>query len=139
MTTSRYSPLVVMAFGLLSASVAAQETPPPARPLHLASGRVATLIETIWESGSEGTLGRYRFLVAAIANEALSLAEVEADLLQLCREQAIPAAQVEGRTADQLVISMSAEAIAFGDTRPDVPQYFETFALQDGDCMMVEF
>lgn len=139
MTISHSSSSVLAALVLLVGPAAAQDAAPPPRPVHLASGSVATLIETIWESGSEGRLGRYRFLVPAIARATPTMAEVEADLVQLCREQAVPHMAIAGQTADRLVISMSAEAIAFGDSRPDVTQFFEAFVLQDGDCMVEVF
>ena len=121
--------------------VVAQETAPPPRPVHLSSGLTATLAETIWDDQTNPpeTWGRFRFLAPGIAGDAFSFAQVSDDLAQLCREQAVPAIVAAGRKVELVVISLSAEPVAFGETRPDLTQYFEAYTVTDGDCILEGF
>ena len=78
-------------------------------------------------------------MAPGIAGDAFSFAQVSDDLAQLCREQAVPAIVSAGRKVDLVVISLSAEPVAFGETRPDLTQYFEAYTVMDGDCILEGF
>ncbi len=110
-------------------------------PVALPSGQSATLIEVIWEPqpAPAGLWARFRFLAPGIAGAGLSFEAAGADMLALCREQALPAIATDGRKVDQIVVSLSAEAIGFGEADPDVLQYFEAFRLVAGDCILEGF
>ena len=111
-----------------------------AEDVALPSGRVASLFETIWEpqTAPEEMWLRLRFVVPGIGPE-LDIAEVGADLLALCLTQALPEQVKTGKTADQAIISMSSEPLAFGETNPDVSQYFEAYRLVGEDCILEGF
>ena len=129
MTIFRFSLLVLVMAGAAHAEDVA-----------LPSGRVASLVEAIWEpqtAPAEMWL-RLRFVVPGIGPE-LDFAEVGADLLALCQTQALPVLAKTGKKADQAIISMSSEPLAFGATNPDVSQYFEAYRLRGEDCILEEF
>ncbi len=132
MTISRFS-LVFAALAPAAAGAGA--------PITLPSGQSVTLIEVIWEPQPQPAelWARFRFLAPGIADADLGFDAAGADMLALCREQALPAIAAAGRTVDQVVISLSAEAIGFGETNPDVRQYFEAFRLVAGDCILESF
>lgn len=119
----------------------AQETAPPPRPLHLASGLAATLIEAFLEPQADlpEVWLRARFLAPGIAGGAVGFEDVGADLMQLCREQVLPGLAARGEKAEVAVVSLSAAPIAFGQTSPDVTQYFEAYRIADGDCILEGF
>ena len=111
-----------------------------AEDVPLPSGRVASLVETIWEPQSvpvEIWL-RLRFVVPGIGPE-LDFDEVGADLLALCRTQALPELARTGKRADQAIVSMASEPLEFGATNPEVTQFFEAYRLSNDDCILEGF
>ena len=106
----------------------------------LPSGRMASLLEAIWEPQTKPmeTWLRLRFVVPGIGPE-LDFAEVGADLLALCQTQALPELARTGKSADQAIISISSEPLLFGAINPDVTQYFEAYRLRGGDCILEGF
>ena len=111
-----------------------------AEDVALPSGRVASLVEAIWEPQTapvEMWL-RLRFVVPGIGPD-LDFAEVGADFLALCRTQALPELVKTGKKAEQAIISMSSEPLAFGAINPDVTQYFEAYGVSGEDCILEGF
>ena len=99
------------------------------------SGQTVTLQEVIWNvPGPEGMTTRFRFLAPDVAG-AVDFDTAEADMIALCESYAVPRLTEFGPQPEQVVISLSASAIAFGDPAPDVVQFFESYRIEDGKCL----
>jgi hypothetical protein len=98
------------------------------------SGMAVTLQEVIWNvPGPEGLTLRFRFLAPAIA-EGADPDTVSADLQHLCDSYALPRVPEFDPRPEQIVISVAAAPVAFGETAPDVVQFFESYRIEDGAC-----
>jgi Family of unknown function (DUF6497) len=122
--------------GLWVSGVAAEEM-----AVTLKSGLAATLTETLWEpQTSPAELWvRFRFVVPGLAGAEPDFDVMGADLEALCRDVVLPAIAKAGKAADQAVISLSSQAIPFGETNPDVTQVFEAYRVTDGNCILEGF
>ncbi len=111
-------------------------------PVALPSGQEVALIEALWEDQGGGPWWlRLRYLAPAIAAGA---GQVDADaatddMLALCRRDALPMLESDSRPVEQIIVSLSAEAVEFGASAPDVMQYFDAYRPEDGDCIWEEF
>lgn len=115
------------------ASCAAQAQ---AQGIEVPSGQPLTFMEFISEN--DGDLVRFRFLAPQIGTE-FDYMGVAPDFQAVCDQQVIPVLTANGLTPRQIVLSMSAVDIPFGETRPDVVQYFEVFRAENGTCIWEEF
>jgi hypothetical protein len=102
------------------------------------SGREVSLIEVITTApGTEGAAARFRFLAPGLTqDEAIAAAD---DMQALCDSYAVPRVTGMVPTPQQIIISLSAEAVPFGAAAPGVVQFFEAYSLQDGTCMWEQF
>lgn len=112
----------------------------------LPSGQVVTLLETIWNApGPQGIVTRFRFLAPSINSEtALEAAVVEfeaaaADIAWLCQNYALDRVVQAGPMPAQVIVSLSDRAVPFGETAPEVVQYFEAFRIENGVCIWEVF
>ncbi|WP_407492150.1 DUF6497 family protein [Pseudooceanicola sp. MF1-13] len=127
---------IVVAMGALCAATTAVwgQEEPPAVP----SGLALSLFEVLEETQPNGSLWlRLRFVAPELA--ATPREAIQTDFDVLCSDYALtyqPSAQTP---AEQAVISISSEPIAFGTAAPDVPQYFEAYRLEDGACIWEAF
>ncbi len=97
------------------------------------SGHVFTLFEV----RIEDDLGRFRFTLPEIAT-GLTFADVMDDFDFVCAQVAVPALTQAQSGVTQLVISVSAEEVPFGEIT-EVVQFFQPFR-RDGDaCIWEEF
>lgn len=103
----------------------------------LPSGLTAERIEVIWDEDMQ--LGRFRFLAEAIAAPGFDPGGLRADMAALCREVALPEMRAARPDWDEVVISLSSVAIAFGESDPEVVQSFEGFRLVGEDCIWLPF
>ena len=117
------TPAIIIALAALAAPVAAQE-------IALASGLSVHLFETI----DEGATVRFRFVSPAVAG--LTYESVREDFLALCESVAIPAIPP---SVTEVVLSISASEVTFGESDPSVVQFFEPFLIEDGRCMWEPF
>lgn len=100
------------------------------------SGQPLSFLEFLSED--EGEIVRFRFLAPQIG-EAFSYADVMGDFQVICDEQIIPVLDTNALTPRQIVLSMSAVDIPFGEDAPDVLQFFELFSAENGRCIWEEF
>lgn len=102
------------------------------------SGREVTLIDVITNApGPDGATARFRFLAPD-----LSEAEAEAalvDMQVLCDSYALPRTKGTVPQPQQIVISLSAEVVPFGEAAPDVVQFFEAFRPEGDTCQWEPF
>lgn len=102
------------------------------------SGQVVTLLDVITDvAGPEGLTVRFRFLAPAVAREGGSVdAETAAlDMDHLCQSFALARIANTGPQPAQIIISMSDIDLAFGETRPDATQLFNSYSIADGTCV----
>jgi hypothetical protein len=115
---------------------------PGAATITAPSGQVVTLQEVIWNApGPGGLTTRFRFVAPAIA-ETGGTVDTEtalADMLWLCQTYALPRIAQPGPMPSQIVISLAATPVPFGEARPEVTQLFEAYSLQDGQCIWEAF
>ena len=107
--------------------------------LRVPSGQQVVFLEAILnESGPEGQTARFRFVAPAIATD-IDFETVVVDMQHLCDTYALPRVTGTGTLPQQIVISLSAEAVPFGEAAPDVTQFFEAYSLLDGACIWEVF
>jgi len=108
-------------------------TPLMAQEIAVPSGRVLTLFDVIVEQD----MSRFRFVLPDIA-EGVEFEDIVDDLDYVCAQVALPALTQAGSDVSQLVISVSAAEVPFGEPT-EIVQYFQPFH-RDGDaCIWEEF
>jgi len=65
--------------------------------------------------------------------------DVMGDFQVVCDQQVMPVLDANGLAPAQIVLSMSAVDIPFGEDNPDVLQFFEIFRPENGLCIWEEF
>lgn len=111
--------------------------PAAGQALVLPSGLAVERIEVIWDE--DLMLGRFRFLAPDIAARGFDLGALRPDFDALCRDVALPETRAARPDWDEVVISLSSVAIAFGESDPEVVQSFEGYRLQGEDCIWTQF
>ncbi len=102
------------------------------------SGREVTLIDVITNApGPDGATARFRFLAPGLAESEAEAALV--DMQVLCDSYALPRTKGTVPEPQQIVISLSAEVVPFGEAAPDVVQFFEAFRPKDDTCQWEPF
>lgn len=104
----------------------------------LPSGLVVKLHETRLEpvgapTGSVNAV-RLRYVSEQLAT-GLAFEEIEGDFTHLCATFGLMTRAQSAPNAGQVVISLASEATAFGESAPNVVQYFDSFSVQDGACI----
>ena len=77
---------------------------------------------------------RFRFVVDGLGDAGRSLPDLEGEFGWLCDNVVLPALEQNGWDASQIIISMADRVFPFGETVPDVVQYFEGYSIVDGAC-----
>lgn len=106
----------------------------------LPSGLIARQHELVLEPvGAPSALAktvRVRFVAESLADTALwGFDRIEADFEALCRSVGLQNRQVSAPNAERVVISIASEPTNFGDSVPNVVQYFDSFLVQDDTCI----
>lgn len=130
--------LVAQAAGQASGLAAGQG----AQPVPVPSGRMVTLQDVIWnETGPQGLTLRFRFVAPGLSRDdpALDYNMVQADMQALCDSYALPRIAEGGPRPAQVVISLASAPVPFGETAPEVTQFFEAYSVQDGTCQWEMF
>lgn len=100
------------------------------------SGQSLSFIEFLSEN--DGAVVRFRFLTPEIG-ATYQYMDVASDFQAVCDEQVIPVLDANALAPTQIVLSMSASNIPFGEDHPDVLQFFEIFRPENGTCIWEEF
>jgi hypothetical protein len=124
--------LGICAIVVLATPLAAAEVP---------SGQDVVLHEVLIDAQETVTWLRFRFLAPQIAvGEGQVTYEVAGrDMLHLCEAVALPYIDEYTLNGDKVVISFMSRITEFGQSDPDVTQYFESFRPENGVCMWDEF
>jgi hypothetical protein len=115
----------------------AQVLPGNGTAIAVPSGQNVTLQDVIWNApGPSGLTLRFRFLAPDIASEGgtIDFDTAEKDMQWLCQNYALPRVPNTGPQPSQIIISLSDVALPFGAADPDATQFFEAYALNDGQC-----
>ncbi len=118
--------ILAVILAILAGPVAASEITVP-------SGRVLTLFDVIMEPD----LARFRFVLPQ-AGKGVEFTDLVDDLQFLCDDVALPALAEAGREVPQMVISVSAEPVTFGEPT-DITQFFQPFKVDGDICGWEEF
>lgn len=122
----------------LAALAGCQDEAPASGTVEVPSGREVSLIDVVTNApGPEGAAARFRFLAPGLNPDEAATAAV--DMQALCDSYALPRIGSMVPMPQQIIISLSAEAVPFGAAAPDVVQFFEAYAVQDGACIWEPF
>jgi hypothetical protein len=103
-------------------------------PVDVPSGQMVTLQEVIWNAlGVQGLTLRFRFVAPDLAT--LDVGAAQADMQALCDGYAAARITDFGPAPQQIIISLAEKPLTFGETVPDVVQYFEAYRIADGACI----
>lgn len=108
-----------------------------AGPIAVPSGLQVTLQDVIWnEVGPQGLTMRFRFVAPTISRDATDLDYdvLQADMQALCETFALPRVSDLGPQPAQIIISLANQPLPFGETAPEVTQFFEAYSIQNGTC-----
>ena len=100
------------------------------------SGQPISFLQFISEQDNK--MLRFRFLAPQIGT-TYDYASVVGDFQVLCDEQVMPVLISNDLTPTQIVLSMSAADVPFGEDDPTVLQFFEIFRPESGLCIWEEF
>ena len=117
--------------------------PMPALPgdpalIPVPSGQPVVLQDVIWNApGPEGLAVRFRFVAPQIARDSgtVTYEAAAADIVHLCQTYALPRLTEFGPQPTQVIISLSDQALPFGESAPEATQFFEAFTHEDGHCI----
>jgi hypothetical protein len=102
------------------------------------SGREVRLHEVITNApGPEGATARFRFIAPGLVMEDIQTSAD--DMLALCETFALPRTEAMVPPPSQIVISLAAAPVPFGEAAPDVVQFFEGYRAEGGACIWVAF
>ncbi|AKS46767.1 hypothetical protein SAMN05444287_1890 [Octadecabacter temperatus] len=124
--------------GLFALAVCALGAPAvlAAEGIVVPSGQPVSFIEFISEEATNTV--RFRFLTPEIG-KSFQYTDVADDFQVVCDELVMPALVDASIEPAQIVLSMSAVNIPFGEDNPDVLQFFEIFRPENGTCIWEEF
>ncbi len=112
----------------------------PEGPLEVPSRQLVTLQEAFYEEQQDGSLWlRLRFVAPRIGSGPgeYGFDVVEWDMAHLCEVLGIPLAAEGG--AELIVVSFANAPVGFGESNPDVAQFFEAYRPRDGECHWEEY
>lgn len=123
---------------LTSAGGCEEKAAPVEGAITVPSGREVTFLDVITNvPGTEGATARFRFVAPGLAPEDAEPAA--ADMQVLCDSYALPRTDAMVPPPNQIVITLSAAAVPFGEAAPDVTQFFEAYAIEGGACIWQVF
>jgi hypothetical protein len=131
-------PRLTVPAAALAALAACQEDAPTDGGISVPSGRDISLIDIVTNApGNAGATARFRFLAPGLTQDDVEA--TAADMQALCDSFALPRIDGMVPAPQQIVISLSAEAVPFGEPAPDVVQFFELYRPEGGTCIWEPF
>ncbi|MCT4371201.1 acetolactate synthase [Yangia mangrovi] len=102
------------------------------------SGMPVTFYDALWDDSA--AVERFRFLAPEIGGFApRGFDEVSADMQHLCDSFALSRLGEVEVIPSLIVISLMAEPVAYGESRPEIRQYFEAYSPRNGACVWEAF
>lgn len=104
------------------------------------SGVSATLHQTIYEpegvTAATAKVMRLRYFAPAIADKAAyGFDVIEADFAWLCERDGVKNTAAAAPMVEQIIVSLASEIVNFGETMPNVVQYFDAFRVENQRCI----
>ncbi len=101
------------------------------------SGQPVSLQDVVWNVvGVQGFTLRFRFVAPEIrVGGTVDFDTAVADMQALCENFARERAAGFGGLPAQIIISMAEKPVTFGETLPDVVQFFEAFRIEGDTCI----
>jgi hypothetical protein len=101
------------------------------------SGQPVVLQDVVWNViGSQGFTLRFRFVAPEIrSGGAVDFDTAVADMQALCMDFARQRVTDFGGVPQQIIISMAEKPVVFGESLPDVVQFFEAFRIEGDTCV----
>jgi len=104
----------------------------------LPSGREVSLIDVITDMpGPAGATARFRFLAPGLKQDDI-MASAD-DMQALCDDFALARVAGMAPLPGQIVITLAAEAVPFGQAAPGVVQFFEAYRIEGDSCAWEQF
>jgi Family of unknown function (DUF6497) len=106
------------------------------------SGQDVRFLDMVMNApGNEGLPIRFRFVAPAIAKDggAIDYDTATVDMEHLCNSFVLPKIAAMSPVPTQVVISFSATEVPFGETAPEVTQFFEAYRIEGGACIWEAF
>ena len=126
---------------LLAASAAlsaCQDDPPAEGAIPVPSGREVLPIDVITNvPGNAGAAARFRFLAPGLSSD--DVASSADDMMALCNAHALPLTRGMVPEPQQIIITLLAAEVPFGQPAPDVVQFFETYRVEGDACAVEPF
>ncbi|SEN41821.1 hypothetical protein SAMN04488012_10432 [Palleronia salina] len=121
---------------LIPAACFALLLPPAARAeqVQVPSGQPVEFHEVIRDAPGLGLAYRFRFVAPDLAR-GVTFEVAEADMMHLCTSYALPRLPNLGPAPNHVVISLSERQIDFGETVPDIVQFFEVYRPEGTACV----
>jgi Family of unknown function (DUF6497) len=125
-------------FAALASLAACQDDRPAAGAVPVPSGREVLPIDVITIApGTAGAAARFRFLVPDLAADDFE-SSVD-DMQALCDGHALRLIGGMVPEPQQIIIALLAAEVPFGQPAPEVVQFFETYRVEDGACVVEPF
>ena len=99
------------------------------------SGQPVTLQEVLVDTLGQETWLRFRFVAPQIGTQALAYDVMATDMAHLCTALALPYMAEYALTGDMIVVSLADRETEFGQSDPDVTQFFEAYRPVDNTCI----
>ena len=111
----------------------------PLAEMTTSSGLTVQFMETVQDHSSYGLTVHFRFVLEGLGEPGRAFDDVAPDMERLCTDFAVPRLANTGPQPRQIVITLSGQETAFGETAPDTVQFFEAYSVQDGTCIWEAF
>jgi Family of unknown function (DUF6497) len=135
---SRVTPHLAVPFAAFAALAACQDDAPAKGAIPVPSGREVLPIDVITNvAGTAGAAARFRFLVSGLGED--DLAASADDMQDLCNNHALPLIDGMVPAPQQIIITLMASEVPFGEPAPNVVQFFETYGVEGDACVVEPF
>jgi hypothetical protein len=125
-------------FAALASQAGCQEDAPREGAVPVPSGREVMPLDVITNApGTGGAAARFRFVVPDLGEDDLEASA--ADMQALCDGHALPMTVGMVPAPQQIIITLMATEVPFGEPSPDVVQFFETYGIEAGACVVEPF
>ncbi|SFR55437.1 DUF6497 family protein [Litoreibacter janthinus] len=110
------------------------------KPLRAVSGVEYLPFENLFEPpgayDAVRRMVRMRLVAPQIANRAqFGFEVIEPDFQALCESEGLRIVAEFAPNAREIVVSVASEEVPFGESAPNVVQYFDLFTVEDGTCV----
>lgn len=82
-----------------------------------------------------GTL-RLRYVASQLGDaQGFGFDRIEGDFAHLCSSFGLKMRRISAPKLEQVIISIASEPVAFGESAPEIVQYFDSFRVDSGTCI----